>query len=661
MSKPIRVSAGKLSLEDLRNGQGIRLVDADRHFVETTKVMSQYGREYDRGHTITKPAVDSLREYVEASGHGRDNLIAERLVECKLQELRTKDADALFKELLVLDQVGPKTAVLFCIALKDELPNIEEIFANEIHEELFVSYNEVPIGREDERSTMLLIDNAKRTARSMAESAVRGCEFKNKPTAGRIVELAFRNTTEFKGRVGDTTLMQAECDLYSSALTREVKPSPELPDEKKDAFEDIANFLDDNQYEQLKKFLASTHRAEFLDGIPGCGKTHLTTALYNYYMKCGCRPLIMSYSNRACLNLQERLPDYEFPELGLKRVPTIMSAYYRASARAKDNPLSHTQLIIVDEASTVSSHALSMIKYIADHCHSECKILYVGDRNQLEPVKAYGRPFVAILEELDRKGREYLTLLNYKRSNSAMYEGFCKLRNAGDHEIHESDCISLATVADIDIAKNIVARMYKDGSNYKSFCCIAETRAQVCAVNIATVKKIYGLNEAEFVIPNKRKPSEPRVELPLEVGLRIMAIDNIQESKKCSAEIAKSEFATITSIGVIKSTITLDRGNHEVKLNTSFLKDYFAVGYAATVHSYQGSEADEVIYILENSANMRGNPFYSQKELKYVGLSRARKKLDILALEKGTTGISKVKSIKVHVTSRPSAHLCFTR
>jgi ATP-dependent exoDNAse (exonuclease V) alpha subunit len=109
----------------------------------------------------------------------------------------------------------------------------------------------------------------------------------------------------------------------------------------------------------------------------------------------------------------------------------------------------------------------------------------------------------------------------------------------------------------------------------------------------------------------------------------------------------------------LKSTIVMDIGGREVRIDNDLVQKEFKVGYAATVHKYQGAEREEVIYILENSANMQGNAFYAQKELKYVGLSRATKKLDILALVEGTTGVHKPSSMKVHVNPTKPTRMMF--
>ena len=85
----------------------------------------------------------------------------------------------------------------------------------------------------------------------------------------------------------------------------------------------------------------------------------------------------------------------------------------------------------------------------------------------------------------------------------------------------------------------------------------------------------------------------------------------------------------------------------------------FGPGYASTVHKFQGSEADEIMYVLENSANLHGNGFCANKELKYVGLTRAKKKLDILAIEYGISG--GLASSAVELSTRPLANalMCF--
>lgn len=645
----IKVRPGELSYEDVTSHKSIRVIEADEYFDDTTKKTSQYGTEYDSGRAINALAIKSLRDKMLDMPNSEDWFAS----------LKTMAVDKLFDELRQCDHIGGTSAVLLCIALINKVPNLKYIYGAEVHDSVFVEYNGYsPYGRPDEISTLIDKDVAIAVVHRESLSRLKDCKLKDKPSIDEVAEEAMKGTTEWRGGVIDTTLAKAECALYHAAMTDRID---EVPDIVIDEYTRNNTYAD--QLKALEGILSDSHRVQLVTGIPGCGKSHLITAIDHICLANHIeRPLLISYTNKATLNLKERLPDYAFTPLKTKNVPTINSAYYRlANIDDSKCPLKNTMFVIVDEASMMSSSVLHKVMFIFEKCHKNCRLILVGDVNQLPPVCQYGTPFRHIVEYLKRTNQtdNLYEIEEFRRSNGkGIHDSFVKFCGAGDHEIVATEDVSLAEVNDIVIASSLVARMYEREEDPSRICCVCETNKQVDTVNIATVKALFDLATDDFVVVTKY--GSTIVSVPMVEGVRIVADANIEPDKKhCNDKICKSEFATLKDIGPLKSTLVMDIGGREVRIDNDLVQKEFKVGYAATVHKYQGSEKEEVIYILENSANMQGNAFYAQKELKYVGLSRATKKLDILALVEGTTGVHKSSSMRVHVNPTKPARMMF--
>lgn len=671
MSKEIvKVPAGRLTYEDLTSHKPIYITEADKHYVTTSMKPNKFGQMYDAGRAINSMALRSLREYV---GDGKD-------AEERFDKLKVMLPDDMFEELRQLPQIGAVSAVLICIALCDKVPDLKNIYAAAIHDDLFVQYSaRVPRGRPDEISTLVSKNLCSSILASEATALLHDCKLKDKPSVEDTVAVAMQNTIEWRGCLIDTTLAKAECRLYHLVFDERISTQVPIAID-----EYTRSYTYEDQLNALEQITNSLNKCCIVTGIPGSGKSNMITALDRMMLKAGLeRPLLISYTNKATLNLKERLPDYVFEPLNTATVPTIYSAYYRLKGIKGESPLRNTRMIIVDEASMMSSTVLSMVIALLDKCHPDCKLVLVGDVNQLPPVCQYGTPFKNIVEAVKRheanKGAAFKRLVEatkknadisentfstcveldtFRRSNGqGIYDSFVKFMSAGKHTIEASESVDLQQVGKVDTAAAIVAKMYETEEDPKRLCCIAETNKQVDTVNKAVIRTLFDLGDHEFVVTTKYLTEI--VMVPLLEGVRIVADTNIQSDKHCNGRIGRSEFGTIVSIGLRKSVIRMDIGDREIKLDTDMLQKDFKVGYAATVHKYQGSESDEVVYILENSSNMQGNAFYSQKELKYVGLSRARKKLDIIALVDGTSGIAKPSSITVHVNPTAPTKMMF--
>jgi hypothetical protein len=662
-----RVTPGNLTWADLASGDPIYIIDTSKYYSKTDTFVDRFGNVREKGRILRAPAIRALLDMYR--GYTEDNETAAKS-NFKVDKVAT-NVDSLFSTLMELEGVGINSATLICIAMKDRLPDLKHIYASQVHKELFVEFDgRAPLGRTgynstNEISTVIPRTNALRTATSMAGEVLDSLDLKGKPTKEEVATLA---TTE------RCTVLPNDCyimdsDLYKAETTLMSMFTDEVKEFIKPDFDEYSEAgMSEDQFRAFKGILSSPRRVMCLQGCPGSGKSHVITAIDRFYrVNYGTRPLITSYMNKACLNLFQRIPDYSFsPLMKNPGVPTIHSIYYKILTM-KEQKLPKPPMIIVDESSVLSSRILAMLLKIYDYFPNS-RILFVGDANQLPPVCAYGTPFHNMMRRDDVLKFELST---FHRSNGdGIYALMKRLRDNGKVTIYRDADGGVFThkVSNLDQACKLAGKLaysitHGRGQRMKDFGVIAETNEIVRRLNLAMAAGHLGIDESELTVRQVKdsRKTEKAVLVPDRPGMRIIANDTIRDiDVHFSGMVAKNEFGEIVEYSGKRVVVNMDIGDREIVIDSAEkFHSVFGPGYASTVHKYQGSEAEEVMYVLENSANMHGNGFSSNKELKYVGLTRAKKKLDILAIENGVSGSLARGAIELNTRPLANALMCF--
>ena len=654
-----RIKAGELGLADLLSGDSLQIIGLGEYYSDIETGTDNYGRPYEKGKTLRAPAVGAIVEHFDLASGRAQSIIFKSAI-------KGKTPDALFTELMALEGIGQETAVLACIAFLDKLPDLKYIYATSIHRALFVAYgSENDIAgmryalkkRRNKVDTILTEETARNTARAMAETMLATSKLKAKPDIDEVVELALSNGVDRSGNfLIDSAIRAAECETRE--LVKATMPVP--PYGSVDGYAEAGMYPD--QLAAFKGILECDKGIMLLQGGPGSGKSHIITALVRQYQSVGATPLVTAYMNKACLNLFERMRDgYCFSDLYNKAgVPTIHSVYGKL-ASAKEWKAYRWPLIIVDESSVLSSDLLRMLMYI--HSHSpETRILFVGDQYQLPPVCAYGTPFHNLMRNPNVEAKFELT--GFHRSNGqGIYELLKKLSSAksgSDITIESNDDVSIYKAADMEQSLALAGMLATENrDDMRRLVVVTETNPVKDAFNTVMVCKHLGVDRSELTFRKSNNRETVRPTLP---GMRIIATDNLRQNKHVSGDVAKNEFGTLLELDEHRALVQLDIMNRTVEIDDLRLYlSSFDVGYASTVHKYQGSEADTVLYCIENYRNMNGNEYYRQKELKYVGMSRAKKKLHILAIDGGTAarGCQQVERLHMSPSNVDKAFMCF--
>lgn len=612
-----RVKPGELSQADILSGETLYLVGADAFFTDNTMVPTQAGVIYERGRPINRAVCQAIAASTDKL---RDQLAA----------WRTTDVESLFNTLMEIDGIGQQTAILLCIAIRNEMPPIKYIIASDIHKAIFVEGPEKGLygaaSRGDSISTLIPIETAISCAHVLARRTIEelGKKFRDMPTVDEVVALAGEGTTcltsaKHKKFVIDSKLYGAEQEALELAST-EVNPIT-------DHFstDDIC----DEQSEFIGRFLTSNKKLFLLQGGPGSGKTHVIRKLYEIYSALDFPVLITSYTNKACANLAERLPLYSFKPLGYNTVRSIYSI--SAKLGYSGQSIKTTRLLIVDESSMVSSFVLMKVLDILAGCHPDCKLLLVGDINQLPPVNQYGKPFKRLW---DLGVADCYEFREFHRSDSFdIYSAFSKMATPGFHQISAGRSVNLATVRDIEAAASIVSRVYeREKEHITDLGCCTELKRQSHAINKACIARLFpDLRESEYIKYTAR--GEEYINTPAVKGLRVMATVTIPGTGTSSRPVGKNEIGTVVAVTDKTVTVTMDIQDYAVNVDLAMFPNQFKPAYATTVHKFQGSEADLIMYVMTDTSRGQADPFSTQKELKYVGMSRAKKTLNILSID----------------------------
>ena len=652
-----RVKAGELGLSDLLSGDTLYIIGLADFYTDT-----KYAPEgYEYGKVLRAPCVASIIEHFNLDDP-RTTRTAFRV------SVKLKNPDILFTELLGLRGIGQESAVLACLGFLGKLPDLKYIYASSIHKALFVSYGEgngktfqkvLEDKRKSTVDTILPIGTARATARTIASEFLASSKLKDKPSVDDVVELAISMNTD--ADQSGKFLIDKDIHVAEVATRGLIKAKLPVPE-----YGQITKYTESAMFEDQKAafdgILNSDSAIMVMQGGPGSGKSHVITSLVHQYLSVGTVPLVTSYMNKACLNLFERLQDdYCFHDLYRKpKVPTIHSVYGKL-ASMRERKLFNWPLIIVDESSVLSSDLLRMLMTIRSYS-PDTRILFVGDRYQLSPVCAYGTPFHNLVRH---HAVTKFELTGFHRSNGVgIYSLLKKLSESADNAdtvLEGNEDVKLYKAGDMEQAMglaDVMVRSHRD--DMRKMVAVAETNRLKDKLNLAMLCSHLDLKSN--AIPTRKTNGDDTTVLPILPGMRIVAKDNMAEGAKISGEVAKNEFGTLVEFNDRKAVVRLDIMDRTVEIDDA--KRYlsaFDIGYSSTVHKFQGSEADDVLYCIENYRNLEGCSFNRKKELKYVGMSRAKKKLCILAIDdrSNISGCREVDSLRINTRNVDNAFMCF--
>jgi len=658
-NKVRRVKAGSLSYADLAcEDEIVSVYGLEKFYVldpEKDYFANSYGR-FEKGQTLKQ--------------NQRYNLIAaltdQGISNREFKEFcNSKSPAQMFKFLQNVDSIGFKSAILYTVAILGAMPPLEAILARKIFEVLFESSSIEDAGdvlydiREQmlgDRDTKIDSVKALTCAEKMASALLDQLPLKGKPSKDSVLKHVF-DTDRVVLLDNEKYVMSKRIYAVENWVLKAIhEPLPPLPI-------DISPVrscrLGDDQKKAVVGVMTGP-RLSVLVGIPGSGKTTVIEAIYA--MKGEDTTCLTAYTKKACSVLSSRIMDYSLGKD--KGVRSLMSCYFKLQNNAKfAQSLKSVDMVIVDESSMLSSVLLWYAWRIVEECAPDCRLVLVGDHNQLPPVKSYGRPFQTLIAAKSVLDVKVCMLDTFRRSSSVeIYNAFCKMMKAGTHEIKSGGCVALYKSKDPESAVDAVAhKLVASEHGPRNTFSIAETNQLCDAVNLATVKALYGDRLHYRKVKEGDKVGIRHVIPDLE-GMRVVAVRDVC-TRRGERKICNNEMGRITAVANDCIVVYHEIYKREISFSYTEMYENFQVAYCSTVFKFQGSEDSEVIYLFDSDMNFQSGMnkwslFSQMREQKYVALSRPRDKLHIVAISRDhEDACTEVEGITIKVVDSPKANM----
>jgi exodeoxyribonuclease V alpha subunit len=423
--------------------------------------------------------------------------------------------------------------------------------------------------------------------------------------------------------------------------------------------------LTDHQRAELTKALHG--RVAILGGSPGCGKTYTAAALMGAIVEAcgGMAVTIAAPTGKAAVRCTEAMAAYGLP----LRAKTIHSLLKVSSAdngngawgfqHHEANPLPY-RFIVVDESSMIDVPLMASL--FAARAKGTAMLL-IGDVNQLPPV-GHGAP----LRDLIAAGVPSGELTEIKRNAGTIVRACAAIRDGKtfptdapgvidiDAEpprnlIHIPSATPQATIEDL----MMVLRTTREGGRFDAVWDLQV----VVAVNKKSPVSRAALNE---LLQAELNPTGLRVEgSPFRVGDKVIQTKNqfykvadpANDDKPLEGGdesfVANGEFGRVVRVEPKKTVVVFPSGdsprrvviprgkaegeNEGGEKNGSNGDDKESagsgcnldLGYAATCHKMQGSQAPIVVVVLDEYPGASGKHGVAKREWAYTAISRAEK------------------------------------
>jgi len=428
--------------------------------------------------------------------------------------------------------------------------------------------------------------------------------------------------------------------------------------------------------EQFKKFIGDTEAHEcYITGVAGTGKT---TSLAELITWCHDNKLIAvtcAFTHKAVGVLRSKLPAYAYTctlHSYLQKRPTIndkATKITHVEGNAQVGIPDKIDILFVDEFSMIGERDYMDIAALQynDDGDIVTKVVYIGDPNQLPPVKDQ--------QTINPKGDYWikLTKIHRQSNDNPLIDTLLQLNDY----INGKKAVALTEHSTFSRGNDIV-EMYK--ADRKSKILLAYTNAQVEFLNAQvqgraiplsgdevfspTMRKLYVLekiaNEADYIVGIRGDI--------IELNSKYKTLETLHEIEGVQFFLVKDEDDNFTNRAVVfghdtflqlqqnlaKKAVAVNKEIERIykvdpkqwsqqnwqtdlaKKRQKAWKHYLAVkdnvicmdfAHAMTVHKSQGSTYEHVYLDIEDIGKCADNDYSLYLKLLYVGISRASKKV----------------------------------
>ncbi len=586
------------------------------------------------------------------------------IVEYAKQEgtLKGKDPTSIYSELIELDGIGVKTALVMTLALTAKIPDMVPIIAKTLIDNLFTGIDDSLMQCSEgtiwerynlfESSTVQPKQSVSRFIQAKAGQLIKLMSLTDKYNIP--VEKVYAYLNSILCDVGDGNVSTK--DLVSlenkfNTLCKETTQNRLNIDNVNAWITSKANYLDDDQKNAIREYLCNDRKVNLLIGIAGSGKSAVIQSIWTLLSELSGEALVTSYMNKAVSNLKERIVDYRIGgDIMRGFVSTSLRVQFTKPDSKFGNAVSKCKYLIIDESSVISSNHLKYINAIIDAMHKDVKILYVGDPSQLHPVKEHGYPFIRACEKYTAN-----KLTGFHRSNgydikriadSVRYENKLAIDKSTDEVLLYGGKLK-------SVIKSIVTK-YKNSTKVIDFGVITPTNAIKDEVNRALFAKLAPDEVIQSYVAQQEGRSY-KVKLPiLWNGARVCVDVPIKSN---DVDFVKNQILKIKEVGKLKSTV-ITESEIEYKVLNKEIETSCSLGFCMTVHKYQGSELNTCLYITPKDCGAALR-FFRQSNLVYVAISRAKEKLIIYEIDEYKEKMAEIENINYVLIDPPTRKMTF--
>lgn len=333
--------------------------------------------------------------------------------------------------------------------------------------------------------------------------------------------------------------------------------------------------LDEEQIDAVGK-VYNTNKPIFITGKAGRGKT---TVIEGIIRNCLVKYLLSSYTGKATERIREVLKEKGVPiTCDIKTIHSAGGALFSSGIpnfRLHEGRLLEHELVVIDEISMADVLTLAML---LNAIPITATIVFVGDPYQLQPFKYNSSiPILKKFCEVVELKTNYRSADKINNIAMSFFEEY-KYDICEDYNLHRDEIIKLIN---------------------EGWVCLSASKNIEHFINCEITKDFPILN---FTSGYHYK-----------VGMKVMFLKNADKYKNGTIDV-------ITDYDSINGVFTF-AGGFQLDIYDSI--DTFKPCYCSTVHKYQGSEAANVILILDDNDKL------ATSNLVYTGVTRAKKEIKI--------------------------------
>jgi len=302
----------------------------------------------------------------------------------------------------------------------------------------------------------------------------------------------------------------------------------------------------------------------------------------------------------------------------------------KAAAKTQKSVIHKNIVICIDEASMIGPELFTII----DELTSNCKLIFIGDENQLSPIGCENIPVfnsgfeVVTLDEPMRQDKDSQLFSACTDLRDAVIKGVTSTISLGEQVISLPPTEFLQTMKDAYIAKEDVKTIaytnkhtikinafFRRALGFESDWQIGDT---VITKNAAL--SISATNMTFVELEDEITDIQEDIQLHLDIPYRRVTL------KFAGA------FRVPTDMDVLNSEKYTCKGHKDWKRFFQLESDFLDIrnGFASTAHSAQGSSYDKVFIDLTDMAKCYDKD--TLRRMLYVSVSRARKQVMVYGL-----------------------------